>query len=78
MWNAGYRTYMANDSLHYFDMDPADLTAITAQSNLDKARFYMGMDSTGTPHIMLVGIVSGAPNWNVIEDYTTVCPHQCR
>lgn len=77
-WNTGFRGYMANDSLFYFDMPLADLRDILNESNADTARFYLGMDSINLPHLMLVGVdEKGTPDFNIIADYTKVCPPYC-
>lgn len=85
-WEQNFRSYMASDSLHYFDMDLRDLTAILNEHGVKKARFYMGMDaqmvgnqSRELPHLMLVGLDSnGQPNYGIIADYTRVCPPLCQ
>jgi len=76
-WDDDFRNYMANDSLHYFDMPLVDLREILHESPVDKARFYMGMDHKIRPHLMLVGLYKGVPNFDIIADYTEVCPPFC-
>jgi len=76
-WNNNFRAYMENDSLHYFNMPLVDLEDILAESPVDSARFYMGMDDKELPHLMLVGTNKGVPNFDVIADYTKVCPPLC-
>lgn len=81
-WDTGFRTYMANDSLHYLDMPLADLTSIIGNNKSnDGARLYMGMknDANGVsrPHIMIVGTRNGQSDWSMIMDYTNACPSQC-
>ena len=80
-WEQNFRAYMAADSLHYFDMAIEDLTEIISEDGLDSARFYMGMapDTTGKllPHLMLVGMTNGIPNFRKIADYSTACPPIC-
>lgn len=83
-WNTNYRNYMANDSLHYFDMPVADLTTILGHNKTalnDGVRIYMGMknDPSGVlrPHLMMVGTRSGQSDLSVIADYTSSCPNQC-
>jgi len=76
-WNDNFREYMANDSLNYFNMPLVDLKDILKESPVDSARFYMGMDDKKLPHLMLVGTNQGVPNFDVIADYTEVCPPLC-
>lgn len=76
-WDANFRSYMANDSLHYFDMPIADFRAILTETGLDDARSYLGMDSGRIPHLMIVGVQAGVPNFSIIADYTKACPPHC-
>ena len=76
-WNDNFRAYMAKDSMHYFDMPLVDLRQILNESPVDDARFYLGMDSKELPHLMLVGVDKGKPNFNIIADYTRICPPLC-
>ena len=80
-WDTSYRTYMANDSLHYFDMPLVDLTTVISNQNVNKARIYMGMayepNGDMTPHAMIVGTVNGIADFSAIMDYTSVCPKLC-
>lgn len=77
-WNDNFRGYMSRDSLHYFEMPLVDLREILHESPVDDARFYLGMDSSQLPHLMLVGVDKGKPNFNVIADYSNVCPPFCQ
>lgn len=80
-WDANFRTYMANDSVHYFDLPLADLTAVLQNRNLDGSRVYMGMknDANGVlrPNLMIVGTIAGQSQFGTIMDYTKVCPVHC-
>ena len=76
-WNTNFRSYFATDSLSFFDMPLVDLNAILGETGVDNARFYMGMDSSMVPHLMLVGTNRGVPNFSVIADYTNACPPRC-
>jgi hypothetical protein len=76
-WNDNFRAYMSRDSLHYFDMPLVDLREILHESPVDDARFYLGMDASELPHLMLVGVYKGKPNFNIIADYTRICPPLC-
>jgi len=80
-WDANYRNYMANDSMHYFDMPLVDLTTIISNTNVNGSRIYMGMayDNTGTmrPHTIIVGTVNGIADFSAIMDYSSICPRHC-
>lgn len=80
-WESNFRSYIANDSLHYFDMPLLDLTSIIINPNVDAARLYLGMayDTRGAmmPHLMIMGTINGTPDNGVIMDYTTACPPMC-
>ena len=80
-WNDNYRSYMATDSLHYFNTPLVDLTTIVNNTNVDGARMYMGMSIKNNgnlrPHILIVGTIAGQPDFSAIMDYTTACPKNC-
>ncbi len=83
-WDSNYRSYMATDSLHYFDMPLADLTSVLSHNKTalnDGVRIYMGMknDPSGVlrPHLMILGTRSGQSDFSLIMDYTNACPAQC-
>ncbi len=79
-WKENFRAYMQHDSLHYFEMPIADLKAVLNEINVDDTRFYLGMDIKGRdtfPHIMLVGMKNGQPDWSIIGDYSKACPPIC-
>lgn len=80
-WEQNFRGYMDADSLHYFDVPLQDLHDILQENGLEDARFYMGMELNDNeklePHLILVGMDNGRPNFNIIADYSTACPPKC-
>ena len=76
-WKRGFRSYMASDSLDYFEMPIADLKAVVNESGVDDSRFYLGMDQNGKPHLMLVGLSNSVIDFGVIADYSKACPPTC-
>lgn len=79
-WQADAAYYMNNDSLKYFSMPKLDLKEFLKEQQ-SGVRFYLGMDATVTPHIILVGTdgngnISVGPN-NHIFDVSTPCPTAC-
>ena len=80
-WDDNYRSYMASDSLHYFDMPLVDMTTVVNEVGAAKARLYMSMESTKAgmiPHILLVALDSqNEPIFTDIMDYTKACPPLC-
>ena len=77
-WDNNFRNYVANDSMHYFEMPIVDLSAILTEKPLDNARLYFGMNSALNPHLMLVGVADGKIDYNIIADYTRLCPPHCK
>lgn len=83
-WDANYRSYMATDSLHYFDMPLADLTSILGHNKTvanDGVRIYMTMknDASGVlrPHLVMLGTHNGQSDFSMMMDYTDACPDSC-
>jgi hypothetical protein len=76
-WQNDHKLYTDRHVFNYFEIPIDDLRAIVGEPGITDSRFYFGMSADTMPHLMLVGITGSGLNFNIIADYTKVCPTQC-
>ncbi|MBT8232513.1 MAG: hypothetical protein HKO66_04535 [Saprospiraceae bacterium] len=79
-WAQNDSGYIDTSAMTYFNMPIVDLQEMLG-SQADSVRLYIGLEELSTdhydPHIMMVGMVNGSQNMNLILDYTRTCPPYC-
>lgn len=79
-WKQNDKYYIDSLGIKYFNMPLVDLTDIVNE-NADSARLYIGLETltngTFNAHLMIVGMVNGSPDLDLIADYSDTCPPWC-
>ncbi len=88
-WKAGGAKFLVNNVLKAFLIPGIDLTEVLAEEGVQDIRTYFGVDHTGQPHLMVVGVdadgndmihqdqlVNEKNGWH-IYDFSLPCPTTC-
>jgi hypothetical protein len=88
-WNDGGAKFFVNNLLKAFLIPGIDLTQVLAEEGVQDIRTYFGVDGSGQPHLMVVGVdangndmidqdqlVNQKNDWH-IYDFSLPCPSTC-
>jgi hypothetical protein len=76
-WKKEHKLYTDKHVFDYFDVPIDDIRAIANENGATHSRFYFGMGDDSLPHLLLVGMRDTVINFNIIADYTKICPPKC-
>ncbi len=86
-WRDHGKSWMATDSLKYFNMPLIDLREVYGENGVDSARFYLGMEMQNgsyMPKLILIGLDStgkkmlNASKGQYAYDLSRPCPPLCK
>ena len=82
-WTKAWRNRTSVEEINGFFIPMTDIAEAQTELGVSNMRGYMGIDSTGTHHLLLVGVDAKGNDMideskgQFVYDYTKPCPQQC-